>query len=96
MSAQRKRKLFPGDRYILCRFDIRWGCIVEASSDNLDDVLKEIPEHLNDGEDSTLSICQVNSWIGYDGNELDPLEPRTLYEIHHYADPDESEDEPTD
>ena len=70
--------------------------LVLESSDSLADVCAKIPEHIT--SDENLSVCEVvkGKWV------LDPRDPSdsrppkvvTLYELEHYSDPaDEDEDE---
>lgn len=100
-SRTRQRvKIFPVskheslDRFILCRWNIIYGCMVETSGNSLETLLSEIPEHLHDGDDDTLCVCEVISWRGDDDmNELDVHESTTLYQLEHYADPSEEDED---
>jgi hypothetical protein len=84
-----------GDRFILCTFSLTFGCMVEESSNNLGEVLSKVPDHIHEDGEDRISVCEVAYWI------LDPSDPsdgtpcgvETLYEVQHYADPSEEEDE---
>lgn len=98
--TKQRVKIFPVskyenlDRFILCRWDLIYGCMVETSGPNLEALLSEIPEHSHDNDDDTLCVCEVISWRGdTDMNELDVHEYTALYQIEHYADPSEEEDD---
>lgn len=91
--------LVNGDRFILCRFPIGFGCMVEESGDNLGDVLSKIPDHIHESDDQRLSVCEVGYWVldPEDPSDGTPCDLTTLYEIQHYADPScEDEDEEAD
>ncbi len=76
------------DRYILARFCIRFGCMVEEQDTSFARLLGKIPDHLHESDDSSLSVCEVKGWRGPDnGNELEPYGVRTLYQVTHYEDP---------
>jgi hypothetical protein len=90
--AARKIKRVPGDRFVLCRFSLRFGPMVEESGPELGPLLAEIPDHLDCGDDERLSVCEVGYWTVYvDGDPSDwtPRDLTTLYEIQHYADPED-------
>lgn len=86
-----------GDRFILCRFPIGFGCMVEESSHNLGTVLSKVPDHIHESDDQRLSVCEVGYWVldPHDPSDGTPCDVTTLYEIQHYEDPscDEEEDE---
>ena len=82
----------PLDRFVLCRWSLTYGCMVEESSGDLEGLLAKIPEHLNGGESGTLAVCEVMSWRGSDRWELDVHEYETLYQIEYYEDPSEEEE----
>lgn len=85
----RKAKRVKGDRFILCRFSLRCGPMVDESSNNLAELFGQIPVHLCEGDDEKLSVCEVGYWtINVPGDPFDstPREVTILYEIEHYAD----------
>ena len=101
--TQQRVKLFPVskyknlDRFILCRWNLIYGCMVETSANTLPQLCQDIPEYLCDGDDETLCVCEVISWRGdADMNDIEPHEVETLYQLEHYADPSEDEDEVTE
>ena len=82
------------DRYVLCRWDLIHGCMVETSGNDLAELMMEVPDFLTESEDERLSVCEVMSWReDRDSQEMEPHEIETLYEVHHYADPAEEEEE---
>ena len=98
--TQQRVKIFPVSKYknldsfILCRWHLIYGPMVETSGPNLAELMREIPDYLHDGDDETLCVCEVFSWRGdADMNELDPHELETLYQLEHYLDPSEEDDE---
>lgn len=85
------------DRYILCRWELIYGCMVEASGNDLPELLMEIPDFLTEGEDETLCVCEVMSWREDPSDmEMEPHEIETLYEVQHRSDPTEEEDNTLD
>lgn len=82
-----------GDRYILARFNLRYGVIVEDSNNNLNELLKEIPNHLHEDNDENLSVCEVKKWKQdkVDKSDLSPVDLETLFTVIHYSDPLEEE-----
>lgn len=82
------------DRYVLCRWNLIYGCMVEASNNDLAELLMEVPDFLSENEDERLCVCEVMSWREDQADwSMDPHEIETLYEIHHYADPTEEDEE---
>lgn len=95
MSRKRKLKTVKGDRYILCRFSLRYGPMVEDSDNSLEKLLGRVPDHLHDGDNEVLSVLRVDRWVVVvddDPTDFIPKDYVTLYEIHHYADPEEEEE----
>ena len=84
-----------GDRFILARFSVGFGCMVEESSNDVGDVLSKVPDHIHDSDDQTLSVCEVAYWVldPEDPSDGTPCDVTTLYQIQHYADPSDEEDE---
>lgn len=86
-----------GDRFVLCRWHLITGPYVEDSDRSLENLCSRIPEHLNDYDSDTLSVCEVKDSIWKknkrDPSDTRPLQLKTLFEIEHYADPGEEEEE---
>jgi len=78
-----------GDRYILARFHLIYGTIVEDSNNSLEDLLGQIPNFLHSEESENLSVCEVEEWRidKNDSSNLIPTKLETLFTILHYADP---------
>jgi len=74
-----------GDQFILARFNLFCGTIVEYSNNSLENLLKEVPEHLSSDNDETLAVCEVFKWKHEDG-ESTPTDLQVLYQIEHYND----------
>ncbi len=96
MSRELKTREHIGDRYILCTFPLlaRGEPFVLESSNDLADVYKAAPEHLDDST-TCLSICEVLDcvWVTHknDQTESTPVDITTLSEIEFHAQPAEED-----
>jgi len=80
-----------GDRYILCRFNLHYGTIVEDSSNFLEEMLRSIPNFFCGDDSEDLYVCEVYEWCqsSRDPSDSNPSKMKTLFKIEHLNDPSE-------
>lgn len=86
-----KYKKVQGDTFILCTFGLSLvrspGCDVNVldSNNNLSELCKSIPEHL-EMEGDRLSVCRVGRWVAPESDISDtrPLDLETIFEVEPY------------
>jgi hypothetical protein len=79
------RIIVKGDTFILCTFSFHYGPIVLESHPDAQELMKEIPNWLND--EDTLCFCRVGHWtVDEDGDPTDwtPRDIKTIFQITPY------------
>jgi hypothetical protein len=85
---QASSTIVDGDTYILARFSL-YGTIVEDSSNSLEEILGNIPNHLWEENSEQLCVCEVGEWRENkdDPSDFIPVKLKTLFTINFHASP---------